>query len=169
MHGNCIRNGKIYWSDMAIEGYRVSLRVKLEPIWHQDPPKILLGVDSTNPVVLDQPRWFDFDFVSPGRAHTLTIEMTNKHDRDTIPALGLDKAVIIKHIEFFGISDPRFIWVGQYSPCYPEPWFSQQSPQPDLVLSGQDRLSWNGPWILEFQAPVFRWIHQTQNLGWIYD
>lgn len=30
-------------------------------------------------------------------------------------------------------------------------------------------LGWNGLWVLEFELPIFTWIHKLENLGWIYD
>ena len=92
----------------------------------------------------------------------LEIVFMNKPDTDP------DMAVIINSIEFFGISDPRFVWAGVYTPQYPEPWFSEQKEKPPVCLTNQNYLGWNGKWRLDFSVPVFTWIHQTLNLGWIY-
>lgn len=146
----------------------VELSVELVPIWHRDPPQINIGIDSIQTVLLDQPRKFDFNFAGQGQ-HRLIIELLNKQANDTDLDRGLDKAVIVKSIAFFGISDQRFVWAGKYKPAYPEPWFSQQASPPPEILVNQDRLSWNGCWSLEFDVPVFTWIHQQLNLGWIYD
>jgi hypothetical protein len=83
-----------------------------------------------------------------------------------------DTAVIIDSISFFGIQDPKFVWLGQYKPEYPEPWASEQKAAGvslGPVLSNVTHLGWNGTWTLEFEVPVFTWIHQVQNLGWIYN
>ena len=72
-------------------------------------------------------------------------------------------AVIVKDIKFFGISDPKFVWSGTYYPEYPEHYPDKTSPLP-----GQGYLGWNGVYELKFTVPVFTWIHQIQNLGWIY-
>lgn len=148
--------------------YPVRVRVELIPIWHQDPPEIRIGIDQAQPTVLDSARTFDYDFTGHGK-HRLIIELTNKRDSDTDLSRGLDKAVIIKSIEFFGIQDQRFVWAGTYRPDYPEPWYSQQTTPPTAVLNNQDRLSWNGRWELEFEVPVFTWMHGVLDLGWIYD
>ena len=92
----------------------------------------------------------------------IEVELANK------PALDPDMAVIIDQVEFFGISDPRFVWAGVYTPNYPEPWYSEQSPPPPAQLHQQNYLGWNGRWRLDFSVPVFTWMHQTLNLGWIY-
>ena len=148
--------------------YPVELSVELVPVWHRDPPQINIGVDSTKTVVLEHAQRFDFDFVGQG-THQLIVELLNKQDSDTDLARGLDKAVIIKSVAFFGIQDQRFVWAGKYRPVYPEPWFSQQINPPPEVLDSQDRLSWNGRWTLDFDVPVFTWAHRQLNLGWIYD
>jgi hypothetical protein len=92
----------------------------------------------------------------------LEIVFMNKPDDDA------DLAVIIDQIEFFGISDPKFVWAGNYTPSYPEPWYSQQIEKPPKSIPQQNYLGWNGKWRLEFSVPVFTWIHQVQNLGWLY-
>jgi len=99
----------------------------------------------------------------------LIIELINKRDCDTELSKGLDKYLIIKSVVFFGIQDPRFTWAGTYRPDYPEPWYSQQSDPPPAILTNQDRLSWNGRWVLEFETPVFTWMHRVLDLGWIYN
>jgi hypothetical protein len=100
---------------------------------------------------------------------TLTVELLNKTDVDTVPDKGLDKAVIIESVSFFDIADDRFVWAGEYCPEYPEPWYSEQTVQPAPLLKSHTYLSWNGKWTLTFDLPVFTWIHRVQNLGWIYD
>ena len=65
------------------------------------------------------------------------------------------------------IQDPKFAWAGIYRPEYPEPWASEQT-NLATELSSHTYLGWNGTWRLTFGVPVFTWIHQVQNLGWIY-
>ena len=84
------------------------------------------------------------------------------------PELDQDMAVVIDQVEFFGIADPKFVWAGVYTPIYPEPWYSQQLVTPPAELSQQTYMGWNGGWRLDFTVPVFTWMHQTLNLGWIY-
>lgn len=92
----------------------------------------------------------------------LEVVFMNKPDND--PGM----AVIIDRVEFFGISDPKFVWAGVYKPKYPEPWYSQQNEKPPAELPQQNYMGWNGKWRLEFSIPVFTWMHKTLNLGWIY-
>ena len=84
------------------------------------------------------------------------------------PELDHDMAVIVDNIEFFGISDQRFVWQGVYTPSYPEPWHSQQIEKPPVHLPQQNYMGWNGTWRLDFSVPVFTWMHKTLSLGWIY-
>lgn len=105
---------------------------------------------------------FDIEFLSNCDCETLEIEHRAKSTHDATTA------VIVDSIDFFGIQDPRFAWQGVYYPVYPEPWFSQQVCTPAAALPAQTYLGWNGIYQLRFGVPVFTWIHQVQNLGWIY-
>jgi hypothetical protein len=138
---------------MATE-YPVQMTVTLEPV---QSPYITIAVDK---IVYNQQlsttTSFDFEFVAVDQS-SLVIEHHSKSDMDP------DTAVIIRRIEFYGISDPRFIWAGTYYPVYPGHYADQKFSQP-----GQDYLGWNGTYVLQFQVPVFSWMHQVQDLGWLY-
>jgi hypothetical protein len=170
MHGIYTLSLKKYYPSMVME-HDISLAVTLRPVWHQDPPLIEISCGrNVQTVSLDQTQTFKFDYRGAG-PQTLSIKFLNKKDSDTIVERGLDKCVIIEQISFFGISDPKFIWIGQYNPVYSEPWASQQRESGhtlDKVLTNTNTLSWNGEWKLEFHSPIFTWIHKLQNLGWIY-
>ena len=149
--------------------YPVKLEIRLRPVWHDDPPEINIGVNNdTQRTVLTDDQTFHYEFTADNTA-TLSVELLNKTDADTVPDKGLDKAVIIESVGFFGILDDRFIWLGEYCPEYPEPWYSEQTVKPAPLLKNHTYLSWNGKWTLTFTVPVFTWIHGVQNLGWIYD
>lgn len=151
--------------------YPVKLALTLRPVWHNDPPKIRTGINQNlTEITLRDQTTINFEFDSDQDCD-LIVEFLNKKDSDTVPEQNLDKAVIIESISFFGIEDPRFVWAGVYEPEYPEPWATQQRAQGVVLnpqLSSHNYLSWNGKWTLTFSVPVFTWIHQTQNLGWIY-
>jgi hypothetical protein len=149
--------------------YPVKLDIHLRSIWHDTPPKINIGInDNIEQIILKNNQIFHYDFTADTTS-TLTIELLNKTNADTLPDKGLDKAVIIESISFFGINDPKFVWNGEYRPDYPEPWYSEQIIKPEPLLKNHTYLSWNGKWTLTFTVPVFTWIHRVQNLGWIYD
>jgi len=149
--------------------YLVKLDVCVKPVWHNDPPVINIGInDDIQRIILTKTQTFHYDFTADNIS-VLTVELLNKTDADVVPDDGLDKAVIIESIGFFGITDAKFIWAGEYCPEYPEPWYSEQKIQPAPRLKNNTYLSWNGKWTLTFSTPVFTWIHQMQDLGWIYD
>jgi hypothetical protein len=151
--------------------YPVKLAVTLKPVWHLDPPRVRLGInDNLTEIDLTETATINFEFESD-QSCELTVEFLNKQDNDTVPDQGLDKAVIVESISFFGIEDPKFVWAGIYEPKYPELWASQQKAQGVALkqqLCPHNYLGWNGKWTLTFDVPVFTWIHQTQNLGWLY-
>jgi len=152
--------------------YPVKLDVHLRSVWHDTPPEINIGINNhVKKITLSTDQTFCYDFIAVDDA-VLTIELLNKTNSDTVLDKGLDKAVIIESISFFDITDPRFVWAGIYQPQYPEPWATEQQNQGITLakqITGQTHLSWNGKWSLNFSVPIFTWIHQVQNLGWIYN
>jgi hypothetical protein len=153
---------------MAIQ-YPVKIDVRLQPIWHNNPPEINIGINNNiQQIVLQDNQTFHYEFTA-GNTATLSVELLNKTDADIVPDKGLDKAVIIESISFFDIEDNRVVWAGEYRPDYPEPWYSEQKIKPEPLLKNHTYLGWNGKWTLTFDVPVFTWIHKVQNLGWIYD
>jgi hypothetical protein len=148
--------------------YPVKLDIHLRPVWHDNPPEINIGINNDiQRIILSEEHMFHYEFIANAPS-ILTVELLNKTNADTRPDKGLDKAVIIESVSFFGISDPKFAWEGIYAPEYPEPWASQQHDLKPLLKS-HTYLGWNGKWTLTFDVPVFTWIHRVQNLGWIYD
>lgn len=139
----------------------VKLAVTLTPVIGNASPEVLISVPGQEiHTVLHCSQKFELEFVSS--VGWFEIHMINKTPTDQHTAVVIDK------IEFFGISDPKFAWLGQYCPDYPEPWYGQQDLRPDRTLHNIDYLGWNGVWRLEFAVPVFTWIHKVQNLGWIH-
>lgn len=156
---------------MDTKRYPVDISVTVAPIWHNDPPEIKVYV---NDVLLSHDRLTSektYQYLGKlSGNNSISIEFLNKQDSDTQG--NLDKAVEITDISFMGISSKNFVWAGKYYPIYPEPWATEQmlaGTAPAESLTYQTRLSWNGVWRLDFSVPVFTWIHQVENLGWIYD
>jgi hypothetical protein len=151
-----------------VTNYSIELDIHLRSIWHDNPPEINIGINNDiKKVILYKDQTFHYEFIADNSS-TLTVELLNKIDTDTISDKGLDKAVVIESISFFGISHPKFAWAGVYEPIYPEPWASQQTDLKPLLKS-HTYLGWNGKWTLTFDVPVFTWMHKVQDLGWIYD
>ena len=111
-------------------------------------------------------RVFDIATELPFGSHQLTLEYVGKTNSD------INQAIEIDYIDIEGIKADRFVWAGEYTPNYPEPWASEQRAL-GIELAEKHRnfkfLGWNGIWRLDFEMPVFMWIHQIENLGWIYD
>jgi hypothetical protein len=146
---------------MAIT-YPVKLCVELLPVAEPWVKIRTAGKEIT--VQLTSVQQFEFD-INVDCPTTLAVELFGKSDLDP------EQAVKITKLSFYGISDPRFIWRGEYRPCYPDLWAKQQQDQGiELlpVLTNTDYLGWNGTWCLKFDVPIFTWIHQVQDLGWIY-
>jgi hypothetical protein len=138
----------------------VKLQIELEPVGQ---PWITISAgDQTIDQQLIATKQFDFDFFANTQS-SIVVTHRNKSSDDPLTA------VIIKNVSFFRISDPRFVWQAQYRPEYPEPWASNQPNKLNEVLCQHTYLGWNGTWTLDFEVPVFTWIHKIQNLGWIYD
>lgn len=145
---------------MAIE-YLVKTAVTLTPKYSNAAPDVLIAVPGQiMRKTLSKTQRFDLEFSAS--SGWIEVIFFNK------PELDHDMAVIVDSVEFFGISDPKFVWQGVYSPRYPEPWYSQQPTKPDPSLPGSNYMGWNGTWRLDFSVPVFTWMHQIQGLGWIY-
>lgn len=139
--------------------YQVKMKVQLRPIGN---PWVRVGIDDYTQVKqLETVTDFDYEFDATDTVQ-LTIEHFDKSDSDPTTA------VEIVSIEFFGITDPKFAWAGTYYPDYPLAWYNEQPTEPAVALPAQTYLGWNGVYKLEFSVPVFTWIHQVQNLGWIY-
>lgn len=99
----------------------------------------------------------------------LKIEFYGKRNIDSINNRQLE--IKIKEISIMGITDSKFIHLGEYTPFYPEPWASQQQnigKKLDKTLKNVDTLGWNGVWKLKINNPPFTWIQHTLSQGWIY-
>lgn len=153
---------------MDTKQYHLDAKITLNPIWHSEPPEVLVSFN--NDVMyaghLYTPLTFQIDKNLKAGQYQLMVEFVNKKNTDTVN--GLDKAINIEKIAFNNIESPQFAWQGIYYPTYPEPWASQQT---DLKteLTQHTYLGWNGKWLLTFDIPIFTWIHRVENLGWIYD
>lgn len=155
---------------MGIKKHQLRAQIQLTPRCSSTAPEIVIAFN--NDIIyagsLSRTTVFDIDQDLPAGEYQLSVEFLNKLDSDTDIVNNIDKAVIVDQIIFNDIQSPNFVWAGEYCPVYPEPWASQQQ-NLEPVLKSHNYLSWNGKWTLTFSMPIFTWIHQTENLGWIYD
>lgn len=95
--------------------------------------------------------------LEPG-PHTISVAFTNKTQDDTVVRDGeiiADKALIVDGIALEGYRLDGFLYQATYYPIGKDP-----------IKSGY--MGWNGRWKLDITTPIFTWIHEQQNLGWIY-
>lgn len=113
-----------------------------------------------------QSREIQIPMTLPAGNHLLKLIFSNKVYKN-YPA-GVDMAVKINSVKFQNLDD-NFVYKGRYYPCYPEPWASEQKSTGmelhDSLIT--DYLGWNGTWQIDFQTPIYPWIHKTLNLGWL--
>jgi hypothetical protein len=153
---------------MGINSYRLDLILTVDACYQQDPPEcqVLLGHQVIFDNIVTEVTTIQYQTTLPAVAHVLKIRYRNKSKQDPT------QAITIKSINFNGVQDSKFIWAGEYTPVYPEPWATQQRDQGETLasnLTNTDRMGWEGEWELAFTVPVFTWIHRLKNFGVIYD
>jgi len=98
--------------------------------------------------------------------HCLVIHFYNKNPKES--GYAYDMAVLIKHIRFQHINYD-FHLLSKYFPEYPQEFINEQRQQgkewPESILS--NHLGWNGKYVIDFQTPVYQWIHEKLDLGWL--
>jgi hypothetical protein len=79
-----------------------------------------------------------------------------------------EMAVIIDRVCFQNV-DHDFKFQSRYVPEYPAHWVDQHTTQGKYLASElhSNYLGWNGVWFLDFHVPIYRWIHQQMDLGWL--
>lgn len=97
--------------------------------------------------------------VSAG-THRLSIEFLNKNYHEIQPPAS-DMAVIVEYVKFQSI-DEDFKVYSQYQPIYPDDWDGSK----DKIVHA-NYLGWNGTWYIDFETPIYPWIHQRLDLGWL--
>ena len=97
--------------------------------------------------------------LDPG-PHRLSVEFFNKNFSEIDPP-NRDMAVIVESVKFQNLSS-EFNVYSQYQPVYPDDWSGPRTP-----VIHANYLGWNGEWYIDFEAPIYQWIHQRLNLGWL--
>lgn len=146
--------------------YNVDFDVVIKPIWWKTQPEITYGIDqnviNTISLSASQVRLRMSLPLDIGE-HQFWITYNNKNYQESKPEDGLDMAIEIDSVTFEGMTLDKFKWAGLYYPEYPE-WTMDGEP----VIKQATYLGWNGRWVINFTTPIFTWIHQLENLGWIY-
>ena len=145
--------------------------ITVRPVWWNHPPQVSIALDGNlcwSGLIESEFTWHWCESLPRGQ-HNIEVRFSGKTNTDT--TADNDHAVVIEHLDFFGVRDDRFRWQGIYTPDYPEPWRTQQIAQGIMLLpelKAHSYLGWNGVWRLEFSTPIFTWMHRVLGLGWIY-
>lgn len=99
----------------------------------------------------------------PVGTHRLSVEFLNKNYNEP-----MDMYVLINQLRFQHL-DNNFNIYSQYQPDYPKQWAEEQQQQGQTLkpVIHANHLGWNGVWWVDFETPIYRWIHQRLNLGWL--
>jgi hypothetical protein len=141
----------------------LDLHAKVNDIW----PTISIGIDdhrfdilslvkSNQSVIIDH-------VLEPG-THKLWIDIGDTVAFSKDPTM----AIIVKSIRFQNLQDELAIF-SYYQPHYPDHWIEENRRDgrelPAIIHSNY--LGWPGRWWLDFDTPIYRWLHQRLNLGWL--
>ncbi len=146
--------------------YQTEVTVTLEPHYKTVVPHTFVKLDDVHHyIALTDTKTITFDLTLDVGHHQLSVWFENKENSDSTTA------VEIKDITFQGLTLNRVKWAGNYTPVYPEPWATEQRQQgitlPEVIPAGH-YLGWLGTYTLDFTVPTFTWLHQIENLGWLY-
>jgi len=131
-------------------------------------PEITIKID--HEILLSGPQFKDRDKIKLSREllpgdHRLEIIYHNMHKPSKDHK---DMAVLIERVTFQSVEHDFKIW-SRYIPDYPDIWLQEQKtlgffPAKEIH---SNYLGWNGTWFLDFQTPIYQWIHRRLDLGWL--
>jgi len=134
--------------------YKCNIEVDIVPV--EGNPVISYGISEQKQLLVTEPVTLTSNNILDRGIYTFNIELQNNSVFDIV-------AVRINNINEY-----KFIYVSNYTPQYPEPWYSEQNPRWPDVLEHHTNICWPGIWHIDLESPVYPWIHRTLNLGWIY-
>jgi len=143
----------------------IEFDICLKPRWWKTRPEITYGIDdlTINTIQIQNYTTLRLAFPLTAGEHKLWLTFNNKDYNESQLDQGLDMAVEIDHVSIEGINVDRFKWAAHYYPDYPADY-----PDKQKVIKSATYLGWNGRWELPFTTPIYKWIHQLENLGWLY-
>lgn len=151
-----------------MKNYLAKIDIGLDSKIVKTVPKVLIKIDDEQLYDLDikQSRSIPIEkHLSQGK-HILEIIFYNKNYKESGP--DGDMAVLIKHIKFQQI-DKDLHYLSKYFPEYPKNFLQEQKQSgkewSQSILSNY--LGWNGRYVMQFETPIYAWIHQKLNLGWL--
>jgi hypothetical protein len=143
----------------------IEFDICLKPLWWKTQPEVTYGINdlTINTIQIQNYTTLRLAYpLAPGE-HKLWVTFNNKDYNESLLDQGLDMAVEIDSVGIEGITVDRFKWAANYYPDYPADY-----PDKQKVIKSATYLGWNGRWELPFTTPIYTWIHQLENLGWLY-
>lgn len=151
-----------------MNNYVIKIKILLEPIYQDAAPQIIYGIDTN--ILSQQSIRYAQEIVINTKlslgSHRFFLELVNKdyaaNKKDR------DMHIKIKHIGFQEMEE-NFHYFSKYRPMYPTQWLQQQKEMgkewPETILS--NHMGWNGTYYIDFETPIYKWIHKKLNLGWL--
>lgn len=148
--------------------YDIKIKIIVESNYLDIAPYIICGI-GTN-IFLQQSIKSSQEIIIEDKliagSHRFFLKLTNKNY--DISKKEKDMHIKIKHIGFQDIED-NFHYFSKYKPEYPTEWVQQQKEigkeWTETILS--DHIGWNGTYYIDFETPIYRWMHKKLNLGWL--
>lgn len=157
----------ISWNSMDTACNSVRISLALEAKVNDQWPQIAVGIDQHRfdiPPLAEIPDVLVLEHrLEPG-CHRLWIDIGDPALFEIDPHM----AVVIDSVRFQHVRDDFKIF-SSYQPQYPRHWIRENQLQ-DRTLSPvihSNYLGWPGRWWIDFETPVYAWIHQKLNLGWL--
>jgi hypothetical protein len=140
--------------------------IVIKPRYWNTVPEISYGINdfAIATIAIDNEHKISINQLLTQGSHKFWLTFNNKNYDDCRLDQNLDMAVEIQSVTFEGMTFDRFKWAGEYYPDYPIDYADKQ-----YVIKSATYLGWNGRWELPFTTPIFTWIHQLENLGWLYE
>lgn len=131
-------------------------------------PKISISIDDVMTINrgLDQidPCLIDID-LGPGR-HRLCIDFNDAAALAQDPNISIE----VRSLKLQNLPDEFNIY-SFYRPMYPKHWVEENlalGKRLDPVIHS-NCIGWCGQWWIDFETPIYAWIHKRLNLGWLLD
>ena len=102
----------------------------------------------------------------PDGKHVLKLVIRDRPQRISID--DPDLALIIHYVQFQHI-DYDFKIFSEYHPRYPKIWMLENHERGIQLAQKMhsNYLSWDGEWIIEFETPIYQWVHRRLERGWL--
>jgi hypothetical protein len=151
-----------------MNNYAIKIKILLEPIYQDAAPHIIYGIDTN--ILSQQSICYAQEIVINSKlsrgSHRFFLELVNKDHAAN--KKDRDMHIKIKHIGFQDMEE-NFHYFSKYRPVYPTQWLQQQKEMgkewPETILS--NHMGWNGTYYIDFETPIYKWIHKKLNLGWL--